>query len=82
MTTPEAECWRCGAVGPTITWVGESGVVGFIHGMSEQYCERCVVTLQLDYARDLAVKIPALETRLAELGGPSVEIPRKPRWEP
>ena len=64
MTDP---CANCGQREGTHTWVGSAGVLGFVHGWSAKWCERCVVAAQLEHAQKMAGQLPVLAARLAEL---------------
>lgn len=59
-------CQRCNERPGTETWC-DSGVLGFVHGMSAQWCERCVVEEQLAHARKAAARIPELEAELSRI---------------
>ncbi len=64
------KCEKCGGGREgTVTWVGEGGWMECAHGMSAQWCLRCVRTAQLAHARKMQAQIPALERDLAEGGG-------------
>lgn len=52
-------CQKCGIGEGTQTWC-ESGAIGYVHGLSQQWCDRCVLTTQLAYARERAAAIPEL----------------------
>ena len=62
-------CEKCQQREATHTWC-DDGVLGFVHGVSSQWCERCVVQEQLIHARTMAERVVELEKRLFELGGP------------
>lgn len=68
-------CQKCGLRPGDKTWVGEGGFLVWTHGMSAQWCERCVVEAQLAYARRSAERIPQLEQRLRELDGAVENFP-------
>jgi hypothetical protein len=44
--------------------------MSFIHGMSQQWCDHCVISTQLDFARKSAERIPELEEALRKLNEP------------
>lgn len=67
MTIPA--CANCGKRPGTETWLGDAGVLGYVHGMGVLWCELCVATAQLEYALALAKWIPALEQKVRDLGG-------------
>ena len=48
-------------------WVGEGGALAWAHGMSQLWCEICCVETRLIHFREMASKIPEMESRLAEL---------------
>ena len=66
-----SSCQKCRKREGTHNWVGEGGVLAMTHGMSQRWCEYCVVEAQLAHARKLSALIPALESRLLELGASS-----------
>lgn len=49
-------------------WWSDEGTVGIVRGYVSARCERCVVEVQLEHAREMAASIPKLEARLAVLG--------------
>ncbi len=67
MKKPEGTCVKCNLRTATTWWAGEGGDLALIHGDIEPRCEQCCVEDQLEFARKVAARIPALETRLAEL---------------
>jgi len=60
-------CEKCRVREATMVWTGDSGILGFAHGMGQNWCEYCVVKEQLKHAKEMASKIPELEKRLEEL---------------
>ena len=44
-----------------------------MHG-GQPSCERCIAEVQVAHARERARQLPALEARLADLGGPAPEV--------
>ena len=60
-------CQHCGQRPATRVWVGKGGLLAYVHGAVANWCERCVVAAQLDYARERAAAVPELIRRLAEL---------------
>ena len=56
------KCEKCGKREATQTWSQDE--MSFIHGMSQQWCEYCVIKTQLAYAREQAKRIPNLEKEL------------------
>lgn len=70
MTSP---CENCHEREGWSTWIGDGSVLDLVHGFGAWWCELCIVTAQLKYARERASEIPTLEARLAEL---QVEIER------
>jgi ABC-type polar amino acid transport system ATPase subunit len=65
-------CDNCHQRKATDKWVGEGGVLELVHGLAQDWCEFCVVTRQLEYARRYAARVPILEQRLGELEAPDV----------
>jgi hypothetical protein len=62
-------CESCGQRDATIAWIGEGSSLDYVHGDFERWCELCVVTAQLDYAKAIVTKIPKLKAKLKELEG-------------
>ena len=67
MTDRPVECQNCHKRPGTLSWVGEGGSLAMVHGMSVLWCEFCVLSAQIKYAKDLAKGIPELEKKLREL---------------
>lgn len=61
------ECVRCHRVAPLQIWVGEGGIMGYVHGAYQMWCERCIVEAQLEHALRADEGIPTLKARLKEL---------------
>lgn len=49
------------------TWVGDGGVMSYVHGGGEPWCKKCCIEAQLKHAREMATKIPELEAELQAL---------------
>jgi hypothetical protein len=60
-------CANCGKRPGVNDWVGEGGIFGWVHGMSQKWCEICCVREQLRHATELATRIPALKKELERL---------------
>lgn len=60
-------CANCGEREGTINWVGRGGVMDFVHGMYEVWCELCAVEADLEYAKKQAKRVPELEKKLEKL---------------
>lgn len=56
------KCQNCGKREATQTFAQDE--MSFIHGMTSQWCDYCVVKTQLDNAREQAKRIPILEQKL------------------
>lgn len=67
---PGTKCENCGEREATERWVGSGGTLALTHGMSEQWCEVCVLEKQLEHARERAEEIPKLEEKLERLREP------------
>jgi len=61
-------CQNCGLREATQTFAQDE--MSFIHGMSSQWCDHCVISTQLDHARRAAARIPELEEALRKLNVP------------
>ena len=55
-------CQKCGKREATETFIDD--MMSFIHGISYQWCNYCVLTTQLAYAREQVKRIPILEAEL------------------
>lgn len=60
-------CQRCQQRPATLNWVADGGVMAYVHGMTQRWCERCAVSEQLVYATKIAATIPNLKERLRQL---------------
>lgn len=60
-------CQHCGKRKATINWVGIGGVLDFVHGNYQRWCNYCATKEQLKHARKAAKRIPMLERKLAKL---------------
>lgn len=60
-------CRNCHARPGTELWVGEGGVLAYVHGPGVYWCRVCVLKVQLKHARKRAAEIPAMERELADL---------------
>ncbi len=47
-------------------WLGGEGVVAMMHSGGAQWCAVCIVTAQLEHARQRAKAIPDLERQLRD----------------
>jgi hypothetical protein len=56
------KCQKCKVREGTETYVDD--MMSFVHGWSQQWCNYCVITTQLAYAREQAERIPILEKEL------------------
>ena len=55
-------CEKCKKREATETYV--DSILSYVHGMSHQWCNYCVITTQLAYAREQSKRIPILEKEL------------------
>ena len=62
-------CENCGHREATVRWAGDSDSLSIARNPQHltDWCERCCIEAQLEYARERAKAIPALERRLREL---------------
>ena len=60
-------CNKCKKRPATESWVGDGGMIGFVHGCFERWCKRCCIEEQLSHCKKAAKRIPALEKELLEL---------------
>lgn len=61
------QCANCGKRPGTISWVGEGGVLDYVHGMYQMWCELCTVEASIEYVVKQMERLPGLRKRLAEL---------------
>ena len=58
------KCQHCGKHEATIKWVGEGGVMDFVHGNYKDICQCCSLKMQLEHAKAMAARIPELMAAL------------------
>jgi len=59
-------CPNCGRRPASENWVGEGGMLDYVHGFYQRWCKLCCLKAQLEYARKQVERIPDLEKQLAE----------------
>lgn len=52
-------CQKCGEREGTEIWC-ESGAIGVVHGLSQRWCKRCCLKVQLDHALEVEASIGGL----------------------
>ena len=57
-------CQNCGADRPLRDFA-EGGTMAWVHGVYARWCEVCILTRMLEFARERAAAIPELEKKLA-----------------
>jgi hypothetical protein len=67
-------CQNCKQNPATTNWTGEGGVIAFVHGAYQRWCDVCCVTAQLEHARAMAAQIPDLEAKLAEFDRKATDV--------
>jgi len=65
--TEKELCQNCGKREATTNWVGDGGVIEYVHGFYQRWCDYCATKATLAYARKQARRIPSLERKLAKL---------------
>lgn len=45
------KCQKCHKREATIKWVGTGGVLDYVHGMYEEWCELCALKAQYEHAK-------------------------------
>jgi len=60
-------CEHCHKRKGTVRWVGDTGVMGWIHGMSQWWCKRCVLEAQIKYAEEHKDDLKNLQAELKKL---------------
>lgn len=63
---PSGLCQKC--LWRPATELFAEGDLELSHSWFYFYCERCVVTSQIAYAKEIASRLPKLKRKLAELG--------------
>lgn len=63
----DGTCQNCKQRPATENWTGGGGVMAFVHGIYQRWCEVCCVTAQLEHAQAQAAQVPELEARLQRL---------------
>jgi hypothetical protein len=58
-------CARCLTRQGTEIWT--EGTMAYIHGAYQMYCKVCVLTCQIQHAKERAAAIPEMERELEEL---------------
>ena len=61
------KCQNCHKREGTVRWVGDTGVMGWIHGMSQWWCKQCCLKESLKYAKHQAKRIVKLEKQLKRI---------------
>ncbi|KKN82016.1 hypothetical protein LCGC14_0312830 [marine sediment metagenome] len=64
---PTGLCENCGLRDATGWWVGDGGVLAFVHGHKKAWCEQCVVRAQIQHAEEMAANLPSLRETLDTL---------------
>jgi protein-arginine kinase activator protein McsA len=59
------KCQHCHKREATVHWVGEGGVLDFVHGMYEEWCEICSLEAQLAHAKKHKNDLQILRKRYA-----------------
>lgn len=57
---PKGPCRNCGARRATTWWVDDGGVLAFVHGMGQPWCEVCCNQKQIEFAEEAAARLPKL----------------------
>jgi protein-arginine kinase activator protein McsA len=64
------KCQHCHKREATVNWVGEGGMMNFIHGFYERWCEQCCLEAEVAYAekhkndlKNLRRKLHALQKK-------------------
>ena len=60
-------CQKCKKREATTKWVGEGGVVDFIHGMYQEWCGICCLEAQIAYAEKHKNDLKKLKEKLKKL---------------
>jgi len=64
-------CENCNKNLATGRWIGQGGVLALTrYHMQRLWCERCMLTEQVKYAKGLSKKLTKWEKKLKKLGGP------------
>lgn len=64
----EGKCTNCYKhKANNIPWVGEGGMMGYVHGAYSYWCDCCVLKAQVKYARASARRLKGLEIKLKKV---------------
>lgn len=55
----EGLCQRCKLRPATAIW-SESGVLGYVHGLAQRWCNHCVLDQQIAHAEQMLKALPEL----------------------
>jgi hypothetical protein len=58
------KCANCNKREGTETWVGDGGVMGYVHGNYQMWCKVCVLEAQIEHCREAAERLADLEQEL------------------
>jgi len=61
-----SKCEKCGRRQATIKWVGEGGIMAFVHGMYHDWCEKCALEAKIKYAEEHQGDLQKLRKELKE----------------
>ena len=60
-------CQNCHKRKAVTHWVGEGGMLDFIHGQYEMWCKKCCVLKQLEYAKEHKNDLKRFKKELRDL---------------
>ena len=63
-------CDNCHERDALVIW--SEGAIAYVHGQKAYWCEACVLTEQIPYAREAAARLKEMEERLKQLNSPHV----------
>ena len=66
-------CRSCRRREATVNWVGDGGVMAYVHGAYQRWCNVCAVRAQIAHAEEAAASLPALRAELAAAEAEEVE---------
>lgn len=61
------KCENCHKRKATTRWVGEGSVLDFVHGSYQNWCEQCVLEVQIAYAEKHKNDLEKLKEKLKKL---------------
>lgn len=61
------KCQNCQKRDATENWVGNGGMMDFVHGNYQRWCKVCVLKTQIKHLKQQVRRLPILEAKLKKL---------------